>query len=158
MEHRLSLFSTLLLLTSCLTSPSFPSPRALHPPPSPLPLPPHRLCPPIAFYTMPMTCAGLLKDNTACTCRLFIARRSKETKCKTCGHRQALHSDIPATSHSANPPMTTEAPENKYVNRLAKSLEASSVHESARKEMLQGFRPRPQPVKVSTPIALRYFH
>jgi len=98
-------------------------------------------------FSMPTTCTGSVKDRTTCTCTLFIPRKSKATKCKSCGHRQSLHLDIPTPSHGAEAAATTTVPDNKYVSRLFKSFEATAVHESARKETLQGFRP-PSPALV----------
>lgn len=99
---------------------------------------------------MPTICTGSTKDRSACTCTLFIVKSSKKTKCKGCGHRQASHTDVPAhLPQEVETLPRTEAMENKYVSRLFKSLEATSVHEDARKEMLQGFRPRSPPAIVS---------
>lgn len=76
-----------------------------------------------------------------CTCTLFVPRRTKETKCKTCGHRQVSHSGDSVPSRNVEPLENPKVSENKYVDRLLKSLKATEVHESARKEMVGGFRP-----------------
>lgn len=92
-------------------------------------------------YHIPMTCTGASKDNTACLCTLFIPKKSKGAKCKTCGHRLSYHSDNQADLKDFKTPVPAKAPGDKYVTRLFKSLEATAVHETAREEMLQGFRP-----------------
>jgi hypothetical protein len=51
------------------------------------------------------------------------------------------HSDNPANSQVSETSLATKKPGDKYVTRLYKSLEATAVHEAARQEMLQGFRP-----------------
>ena len=88
-----------------------------------------------------MACSGSSQDNATCPCTLFVPRRSKEMKCKTCGHRHTSH-----TVASIPPPVvehadSSKASNNKYVNRLFKSLGATAVHEAARKETVGGFRP-----------------
>lgn len=103
---------------------------------------------------MPTTCTGSLKDYTACVCVLFVPKKSKSAKCKTCGHRASHHSDIPATSQDSDALPTTKPPGEKYVTRLFKSLEATAVHETAREEMLEGFRPPfTQDVCISSTIS-----
>lgn len=95
---------------------------------------------------MPTTCTGSSKDDASCVCTQFIAKKSKGSKCKTCGHRLTSHLDTPAPQDAEG--MVTRGAEGVYVNRLFKSLGATAVHEAARKETLQGFRPPPTQDKV----------
>ena len=88
---------------------------------------------------MPSTCTGSPKDHTPCTCTLFILKRSKQTKCKTCGHRFSHHSDVPTAPQDSNAPPAPKAPGDKYVTRLFKSLEATAVHERQGKRCCKAF-------------------
>ncbi|KAF9643389.1 hypothetical protein BDM02DRAFT_3191711 [Thelephora ganbajun] len=99
---------------------------------------------------MLVTCIGSSKNQASCTCTQFTPWKSKEAKCKGCGHRLGSHLDTPTLSHATETPATTAVPENKYIGRLFNSLKATAVHETARKEMLEGFRP-PSPPANPTP-------
>ena len=88
-----------------------------------------------------MICTATSKDGTACMCANFVPRKSKGAKCKTCGHRISYHSDNTTKLQDTETTPPPKAPGEKYVTRLFKSLEATAVHETAREEMLQGFRP-----------------
>ena len=88
-----------------------------------------------------MACTGSSKDNATCACTLFVARKSKGMKCKTCGHRLTSHIGASVPTPDIKPIEGSTAADNKYVNRLFRSLGATSVHETARKEMVEGFRP-----------------
>jgi len=136
---------TLSVPLSPLIPPPVPS-LSFHPrPPIPLPSPTY-VAPPLLPIpdNMAVTCNGSSKGKEACACTVFIPRRSKETKCKGCGHRMDAHinSSIPLQAAEARPSGNT------YINRLARSLNDTAVHEAARKETLQGFRPPPPQVNV----------
>jgi hypothetical protein len=96
-----------------------------------------------------MSCTGASKNTTACACQVFVPKKSKGTKCKTCGHRDTYHSD-PTTSQDPSTPPATKRLGEKYATQLYRSLEASAVHETAREEMLQGFHPPYTQVNVCT--------
>ena len=89
---------------------------------------PSILCPP---HPMSMTCTGLTKDQVACTCALFIPRRSKENKCKSCGHWVTSHSNVSISPQDVDPLEGPGVSENKYVKHLFKSLGATAIHETA---------------------------
>jgi hypothetical protein len=103
-----------------------------------------------APYLMPTICAGSQKDTNSCGCSLFIPKKSKENRCKTCRHQRVSHSDIPTTPPQDDNTITavTKKDRSKYINRLFKSLEATAVHDNARKETLKGFRPPSPPTVV----------
>ena len=104
------------LFFSC--SPSAPHGVLLRYPPLPL---------------MMQACSGSPKDSSPCTCSSFAPRPPpKEKKCSSCGHRRSAHNDCAPKSDS----------NNKYVKRLLKNITATAVHEEARKETVQGFRPQ----------------
>jgi len=109
-------------------------------------LPLTQLLPPVLILcTMPTTCAGSQKNGDSCDCTLFVPK-SNGKRCKSCGHRRVSHSNIPTPpSQDANTNITVAPRQepSKYVNRLFRSLEATAVHENARRETLQGFRPQP---------------
>ena len=88
-----------------------------------------------------MACTGSSQDDATCPCTLFVPQRSKEMKCKTCGHRLTSHTVASVPPPMVEPADGSTASDNKYVNRLFKSLGATAVHEAARKEMVGGFRP-----------------
>ena len=93
---------------------------------------------------MPSICLGSSDDDVDCDCTLFVSRRSKRPGCKRCGHDQAFHSDSTATRSQEHPAVAaTQEGRNKYVDRMIKSLATPAVHENARRETLQGFRPTP---------------
>ena len=102
------------LFTSVILFPSF-APLSVH----------------YVLYLMP-TCTGSSKDSgTLCTCTSFVPRSPpKEGKCKVCGHRRSAHLDSTSGSSSS-----------KYIERLLKNIEATAIHEEARKETIEGFRP-----------------
>lgn len=97
-------------------------------------------------HTMPLICSGGSEESGDCDCKSFVPKKSKKSKCKTCGHRLNLHSD---------PPTTNNKGQSKYVTHLVHSLDASAVHEVARKETLQGFRPV-SPIVVSPLLPLLF--
>ena len=120
-----------LALSSVLLSSALLSPAC-----SQLPTPylPHR-----SSLFMMQTCSGSSKDPSPCTCSSFTPKPPpKENKCSSCGHRQSAHND--------------RAP-NKYVKRLLKNIATTAVHEEARKETVQGFRPQ----HSSTATSVRIF-
>ena len=93
------------------------------------------------------TCTGSTKDPAHCPCTRFTPKPPpKDGRCDSCGHRRSAHED---SAPNAN---------NKYVERLLKNMAATAVHEDARKETLQGFRPQESvdPVRVfpSSPLPL----
>ena len=99
---------------------------------------------------MSSICLGSSDEDVGCDCVLFVAKRSKKSRCKHCHHRQASHSDPPVTPPQEHIAIAaTQQDHNKYVDRLARTLKASAVHEKARRETLQGFRPTPS-TSVST--------
>jgi len=111
---------------------------------------------------MPTICIGSLKDIEGCNCNLFIPRKSKKNKCKSCGHQKVSHSDIPTTPPPRGTKVDTTAmakPQghSKYTDRLYKSLKATAVHEDARKETLQGFRPPSPPTMVCAASMLKHY-
>jgi hypothetical protein len=114
------------------------SPLMLRPHPFPHSISLTLLCPP-PNYTMPTTCTGSSRDNAPCVCTLFVAKKSKGSRCKTCRHRLTSHVEAPAQQNIEG--TVTRGAEGVYVNRLFKSLGATAVHEAARKETLEGFRP-----------------
>ena len=87
------------------------------------------------------TCSGSSKDPGApCTCTSFVPKPPpKENKCNVCRHRRSAHTDSAPNANS------------KYVKRLLKNITATAVHDEARKEMVQGFRPRQPSSAVTTP-------
>jgi len=89
------------------------------------------------------TCSGSSKSpGVPCICTSFIPRSPpKENKCNICGHRRSAHTDHTDSTSGAS---------GKYVNRLLKNIVATAVHEEARKETIQGFRPRPQQYSSTT--------
>ena len=87
-----------------------------------------------------MVCTGSSRSLGTCPCPAFVPKKSKQTRCKTCGHRMVSHLDDPAPSQDELSP--AEAP-GKYVGRLLRSLKSTAVHDVARKETLEGFRPPP---------------
>ena len=109
------------------------------PPYSPLflfPFPPSivlcaTLSTPASIPIMP-TCARSSKEpGIPCLCTSFVPRPPpKVGKCKICGHRHSSHVDNPPGSSS------------KYLSRLLKNIDATAVHEEARKETNQGFHPQ----------------
>ena len=78
------------------------------------------------------TCLGSSKSPGAlCICTSFVPKSPpKENKCDICGHRRSAHTDDAPNTNG------------KYFNRLLKNIAATAVHEEARKETIQGFRPR----------------
>lgn len=97
---------------------------------------------PLLFLSMP-TCSGSSKSpGMPCVCASFVPRSPpKENKCDICGHRRSAHTD------------NTTSNTGKYVNRLLKNIAVTAVHEEARKETIQGFRPR-QPSNTTTATAM----
>ena len=87
------------------------------------------------------TCAGSSKEpGIPCLCTSFIPRPPpKVGKCEICGHRRSSHVDNPPGSNS------------KYLSRLLKNIDATAVHEEARKETNQGFRPQQSSSTVALP-------
>lgn len=121
-------------------------------------LPPHSFSFPIptipqVSLLMPSICLGSSDEDVGCDCVLFVPKRSRKSRCKHCKHPQTSHSDSPATqSHEHVALAATQQDHNKYVDRLAKSLKASAVHDKARRETLQGFRPTPLALVSPSPI------
>lgn len=89
---------------------------------------------------MSPTCAGSSSDSDSCDCTSFVPRKSKKSRCNDCGHRQTHHPD--STADHDNNPTASSSSGKIYVDRVFRSLEGSAVHERARKETLQGFRPQ----------------
>ena len=78
------------------------------------------------------------KDSAPCPCTSFAPRPPpKDGRCDSCGHQRSAHLEAPSS-------------DNKYVQRLLKGLAATAVHEEARKETLDGFRPKKQ-VRLLSP-------
>ena len=111
--------------------------------PHPTPLPPLPSIPSWVHHlrtsapaTM-QTCTGSSKDPVHCPCHRFAPKPPpKDSRCDSCGHRRSAHQD--------NAPSVGG---DKYVKQLLKNMAATAVHEEARKETLQGFRPR-EPVRI----------
>ena len=83
------------------------------------------------------TCTGSSKSPAPCLCTVFTARPPpKEDKCEVCRHHRSAHVE--------SPPKV----DNKYVERLLKSMNTTAVHEEARKEMAEGFRPEKPPATL----------
>jgi hypothetical protein len=102
---------------------------------------------------MPSICLGSSDEDVDCDCAVFVSRRSGRSGCKRCGHDQASHSDSTATGSREHPTIAaTQRDRDKYVDRMVRSLATSAVHDKARRETLQGFRPTPT-ASVSPPIA-----
>jgi hypothetical protein len=81
-------------------------------------------------------CTGSSKDNDDCDCQQFVPKKSKQTRCRTCGHRRITHSDTDA------PPTSSDAakPAVNYGGRVLESYGTSAAVVTARKEMLSGYR------------------
>ena len=97
---------------------------------------------------MPDGCQGS-KDN-GCDCQQFIPKRSKQSRCKTCGHRDTIHLNTQSTPPTppGGPAKPTAKPEVNYGGRVLKSFGASMAHKTARKETLLGYRPPPNEVCI----------
>jgi len=93
---------------------------------------------------MSFICDGSSDEDVDCNCTGFFPKRTKSSRCKHCDHRQASHSNpVPIRSREHPTMATTQQDHNKYVDRLMRSLDASAVHDEARRETLRGFRPTP---------------
>lgn len=93
---------------------------------------------------MPLICDGSSDEDVDCGCMSFAPKKSRKLTCKHCGHHQASHSNpAPTQSREHTAVAATQQGHDKYVDRLMRSLDASAVHDEARRETLQGFRPTP---------------
>jgi hypothetical protein len=134
LSHSLSSARGCLGVRSRHKFPVLPSSFYLHHPPL-LPLLP-----------MMQSCSGSSRDSSPCMCTSFTSRPPpKENKCNTCGHRRSTHTD------------NTPNVNGKYIKRLLQNMTATAVHEEARKETIQGFRPeQPSSTPASTVCILPY--
>lgn len=160
---QVSLFSIPLLFSSL----SLALPTSF--PPYPLITPFHRsflttLTPrPISTLSSAL-CTGLQNDSNGCDCSLFVPKKLKAHRCKACGHHLISHPKSSPSPLSLALPLDTnpatatiKQDHSKYVTRLLKSFEATAVHEDARKETLQSFRPPPSAV-VHIPLYFYAYH
>ena len=139
-NHPLPVLTDHIKLDSVVPSPHLPS-LSTSPPTFLFPLPSTA---PWVSHLMPSICHGSSDEDVDCDCTSFISRRSGRPGCKHCGHDQASHSDSTATRSKEHPTIAaTQQDRDKYVDRMVRSLATSAVHDKARKETLQGFRPTP---------------
>ena len=106
--------------------------------------------------SMSDACQGSKGIN--CDCQQFIPKLSKQSRCKTCGHRLAAHSNAdfnapftppapPTPPNGASNP--TAKPMVSYGERILKSYGTSTAHRTARKETLTGYRPPSNEVSIT---------
>lgn len=99
-------------------------------------------------HSMLGVCTGSSKNDN-CDCTQFIPKKPKKTRCKACGHRRVAHSNpqsAPSTPSDdaagsvAKPPTKATVNTVNYGGRVLESYGASTAHQTARKEMLSGYR------------------